>query len=207
LFFYLSRHPEVYRKLAKEIRSTFANASDIQGGPQLSGCKYLRACINESLRMTPPVSGTLWREHDRNDKQPFVVDGHVIPPGTQVGVSIYCIHHNEKYFPQPFDFSPERWLVDDEAVLRRMNSAFCPFSVGARACAGKAMAYLEMSLVVAKTFFKFDFEVPPGDLGQVGAGQAGRTDGRDRTDEFQLYDIFAAMHDGPNLLFRPRGGV
>ncbi|KAF3023041.1 hypothetical protein E8E14_012192 [Neopestalotiopsis sp. 37M] len=207
LFFYLSRHPEVYSKLAKEIRSTFANASEIQGGPQLSGCKYLRACINESLRMTPPVSGTLWREHDRNDKQPFVVDGHVIPPGTQVGVSIYCIHHNEKYFPQPFDFRPERWLVDDEAALRRMNSAFCPFSVGARACAGKAMAYLEMSLVVAKIFFKFDFEVPPGDLGQVGAGQAGRTDGRDRTDEFQLYDIFAAMHDDPNLLFRPRGDV
>lgn len=154
--------------------------------------------------MTPPVSGTLWREHDQKDKEPFVVDGHVIPPGTQVGVSIYCLHHNEKYFPQPFEFSPERWLVDDEAALRRMNSAFCPFSIGARACAGKAMAYLEMSLVVAKTLHKFDFNAPPGDLGEVGAGVAGRTDGRHRTDEFQLYDIFAAMHDGPNLAFRPR---
>ncbi|ETS88141.1 hypothetical protein PFICI_01969 [Pestalotiopsis fici W106-1] len=209
LFFYLSRHSDVYSKLAHEIRSTFSSASEIRGGSKLAGCKYLRASIDEALRMSPSVSGTLWRELSNNQKdtEPFIVDGHVIPPGTQVGVSTYCLHHNEKYFPQPFEFSPERWLVEDEAALRLMNSAFCPFSIGARACAGKAMAYLEMSLVVAKTLYKFDFDAPPGDLGRVGAGVAGRRDGRDKTDEFQLYDIFAAMHDGPNLIFRPRANI
>lgn len=197
----------MYSELAHEIRSTFGSAAEIQGGSKLTGCKYLRAAIDEALRMTPPVGGTLWRELSdaQKDSEPFIVDGHVIPPGTLVGVSTYCLHHNEKYFPEPFEFRPERWLVEDEAALRLMNSAFCPFSVGARACAGKAMAYLEMSLVVARTLHKFDFDVAPGELGKVGAGMAGRTDGRGRTEEFQLYDIFAAMHDGPNLVFRPRG--
>ncbi|KAI1404194.1 cytochrome P450 [Hypoxylon fuscum] len=84
------------------------------------------------------------------------------------------------YFPDPFAFRPERWLVDDDATLRRMHSAFCPFSVGARACAGKPMAYFEASLVFAKTLWRFDFEAAPGKVGEVGAGVSGRTDGRGR---------------------------
>lgn len=211
LFFYLSRNLEVYKKLAREIRTTFTSGTDIQGGPTLSGCRYLRACIDETLRVSPPVTGTLWRElaHEEEaipNAPPFTVDGHVIPPGTQVGVNIYSLHHNSNYFPDPFAFKPERWLETDEDVLRRMHSAFCPFSLGARGCAGKAMAYLEMSLVVAKTLWYFDFETADGKVGATGGGNPKyRGIGRGRPGEFQLYDIFSSTHDGPVLAFRKRG--
>lgn len=153
--------------------------------------------------MTPPVSGTLWRELYSNEKdRPLVIDGHVIPPGTQVGVCTYSLHHNEKYFVDPYLFRPERWLVDNEGQLLLMKSAFCPFSVGPRSCAGKAMAYLEASLVVAKTIWAFDFQLAPG--GKSGGGASNKRQGRRREDEFQLYDIFAAMHVGPELVFKPR---
>ncbi|KAI3390366.1 hypothetical protein diail_9940 [Diaporthe ilicicola] len=205
LFFYLSRNPEIYKKLAKEVRSTFSSDADIRGGSKLAGCRYLRACIDEALRMSPPVSGTPWRELYLNEQdRPLIIDGHVVPPGTQVGVCFYSLHHNEKYFADPFTYRPERWLVDDEAQLRLMNSAFCAFSVGPRGCAGKAMAYLEASLVVAKTIWAFDFRPAPG--GKSGGGAPHKREGRRREDEFQLYDIFAAMHVGPELLFTPRGG-
>lgn len=51
LFFYLSRetNAEAYRKLADEIRTTFPSAEDIHSGPKLSGCHYLRACIDEAM--------------------------------------------------------------------------------------------------------------------------------------------------------------
>lgn len=62
LFFYLSRYPECYEKLAQEIRSQFSSGRDINGGPTLADCWYLRACIDESLRMAPPSLATLWRE-------------------------------------------------------------------------------------------------------------------------------------------------
>ncbi|KAK7750393.1 hypothetical protein SLS62_007692 [Diatrype stigma] len=216
LFFYLSRNPDVYAKLAQEIRSTFPSSSEIRGGPLLSSCRYLRACIDETLRISPPVTSTLWREaispsssssDGGHHEEPFIVDGHVIPPGVQVGVSAYCLHHNEAYFAEPFAFRPERWLAEHSgaAALARMHAAFCPFSLGGRGCAGKAMAYLEASLVIAKTLWYFDFEPAPGKAGQVGGGVPGRTDGRGRPEEFQLHDIFAAAHDGPNLVFRPRG--
>lgn len=51
LFFYITRqtNAEVYRKLADEIRSTFSSADEIHTGPKLSGCHYLRACIDEAM--------------------------------------------------------------------------------------------------------------------------------------------------------------
>ncbi|KAI0414288.1 cytochrome P450 [Xylaria grammica] len=204
LFFYLSRNPKIYKKLAEEIRSNFSKGSEIQG-PRLARCQYLRACIDETLRMSPPVSGTPWRELRSGEDGPLIVDGHVIPRGTQVGVSIYSLHRNENYFSDPDVYLPERWLVEDEAVRSKMNSAFAAFSSGSRGCAGKAMAYLEVSLVVAKTLWYFDFDKAPGRMGWLGGGSPRNVGRRGKVDEFQLYDTFSSTHEGPNLVFRPRG--
>ncbi|KAI1824076.1 cytochrome P450 [Xylaria intraflava] len=205
LFFYLAHYKSVYDKLATEIRETFDSDASIRGGPKLASCRYLRACIEEAMRISPPVAGTLWRElyTDEKSKGPWIIDGHVIPPGTQVGVSTYALHHDDRYFDEPFIFRPERWLTEDREALSRMTAAFNPFSTGSRACAGKAMAYLEASLVMAKTLWHFDFALAPGTPGQV--GMANRSVGnRDRPPEFQLHDTFGSRHDGPNLVFHPR---
>ncbi|KAI1088516.1 cytochrome P450 [Rostrohypoxylon terebratum] len=194
-FFYLSRNPRCYERLAAEIRTTFQSADQI-GGSKLASCQYLRACIDESLRMSPPSPGTLWRclAPEEEDGRPFVVDGYVIPKGTKVGVNAYSLHHNEEYFPDPFIYDPDRWLVKGDS-RKAMHDAFAAFSIGSRGCAGKPTAYLEISLALAKTLWYFDFETAPGSLGDVGIGQNG---------EFHLYDIFTSTHDGPYLVFKPR---
>lgn len=210
MFFYLAHNRDYYERLAAEIRTTFASSSEIRSGPQLSNCHYLRACIDETLRIAPPVPGTLWRELASDETHtPLIIDGHVVPPGTQVGVNIYALQHNEKYFPDPYRFRPERWLPSEtpESQRQLMHEAFTPFSIGYRGCAGKAMAYLETSLVIAKTLWYFDFKLAPGKLGKVGGGTPGRTDGRGRPEEYQLYDVIAGEHDGPYLVFSPRGNA
>lgn len=208
-FFYLARNPECYRKVAHEIRSTFGSAADIKTGSQLPACIYLRACIDESMRMSPPISTTLWRQKDPKIHQPLVIDGHVIPDGTLIGVNAYALHHNEKYFPQPFTFRPERWLEkgENEEARKLARGSFAAFSTGPRGCAGKPLAYLEFSLVLAKTLWYFDFESAPGRLGDIGGGSPGATNGRDRPDEYQVDDIFTARHDGPYLVFQTRDDV
>ncbi|KAI1781221.1 cytochrome P450 [Hypoxylon cercidicola] len=207
-FFYLAHNTSVYKKLAGEIRTAFKTGGDIRAGPTLASCQYLRACIDETLRISPPGPGTLWREISAADKsgEPLVVDGEVVPPGVQVGVNMYAHHHNEEYFPDPFTFIPERWLDSDMPAAQRkqMQDMFVPFSLGTRNCPGKAMAYQEASLVLAKTLWYFDFEFAPGDLGKLGAGNPTLGTGRERGDEYQLYDIVIATHDGPNLIFTPR---
>lgn len=210
-FFYLSRNPKSYAKLADEVRTTFGTGSEIQGGPKLSGCKYIRACLDETMRMSPPAPGTLWRELSTTDTspEPWVVDGQVIPPGVQVRVDTYTIHHNADFFPEPFTFKPERWTDPNipEAQMKIMHEAFQPFSIGTRSCAGKAMAYLQASLVLAKAIWYFDFGVAPGELDTLGGGNPRLVKGRERKDEFQLYEILAATHDGPSLVFRARGDL
>lgn len=211
VLFYLARHKPVYYKLAREIRSTFGSGADISGGSKLTGCQYLRACIDEALRMSPPVGGTLWREQQASSKaagDPFVVDNQVIAPGTQVGVSIYSLHHNARYFPAPFTYSPERWLPSETSAggggRRATQDAFTAFSLGPRSCPGKAMAYLEMSLVLARLIWYFDFAAAPGELGHVGSRKSPIPGS---LDEYELHDVFVSSHDGPYLTFKVRGDV
>ncbi|KAI1816992.1 cytochrome P450 [Poronia punctata] len=208
VMFYLSRHPTCYARLASEIRSVFSDGRDIKSGPRLASCTYLRACIDEAMRMSPPVPATLWREQDPQSPSPhIVIDGHVVPKGTLFGVSTYALHHNEEYFPDSFTFKPERWLDHDDTNSNKkaMHAAFSPFSVGSRSCAGKPLAYMESSVVLAKTMWYFDFERAEGELGDVGAGKLDGPSGRERPGEFQLEDVFTARHDGPYLVFKPRG--
>jgi cytochrome P450 len=205
--FYLSRTPRAYERLAQEVRSAFTAGSEIRGGRKLTSCEYLRATLDEALRLCPPVPGTLWREVDPKDsKDPIVIDGHVIPPGVEFGVHTFSLHHNEDIFPDAFAFRPERWIKSETPPeeMKVMQEAFNPFSVGARSCAGKAMAYLESTVVMAKIFWYFDFEAVPGKLGQLGAGGPGMGLGREKADEFQIYDGGTAIRDGPNLILVPR---
>ncbi|VUC23923.1 unnamed protein product [Clonostachys rosea] len=190
-FFYLAKNRDSYDKLASEIRSTFDTCEDI------------------SLRMSPPVSGTLWRELSTDDEssEPLMVDGHVMPPGTQVGLNMYTIHHNEQYFPEPYTFRPEPWLGTRGDSGKRMLDAWVPFSLGSRNCAGKAMAYQQSNLVLAKVLWYFDFKFAEGSPGRAGGGGEGLGQGRSRQSDLQLYEHIAATHDDPNLIFKPRKGV
>ncbi|KAH9986935.1 cytochrome P450 [Xylariaceae sp. FL0662B] len=216
--FHLSRHPVVYARLSAEIRGTFSSGHDIQPGPKLASCSYLRAVIDESLRMTPPAPSPLWRELETDDSSregPFVVDGHAIPPGTEVGVHLWAIMYDPTYFEDPFAFRPERWLLPQDGTASlsprerearaTMRRAHVSFGLGDRSCAGKSMAYMEASLTIARVLWYFDFEQAPGEAGKFGIGQGGRNDPWDGPDQFQIYDVLGADHDGPNLVFQPRG--
>ncbi|ETS74034.1 hypothetical protein PFICI_13900 [Pestalotiopsis fici W106-1] len=87
--------------------------------------------------------------------------------------------------------------------MAAMRSVFVPFAVGSALCLGKGLAYLEMSLVITKKLWYFDFEKAAGKSGELGGGDP-QSSSRPRVDEFHLYDSLIADHDGPNLVFSPR---
>ncbi|KAI1771055.1 cytochrome P450 [Hypoxylon cercidicola] len=92
-----------------------AAGGNIKSGPQLASYHYLRACIDEALRMCPPISATLWWQQVASDKEPLVIDGQYIPRGTLFGVNVYALSHNSSIFPDSFAFKPERWLLSRSA--------------------------------------------------------------------------------------------
>ena len=208
--FHLLHNPEALNTLTDEIRSCFEKEEDICIGNQLTSCTFLRACITESLRLSPPVAGIPTR---RVLAGGINVDGHQIPEGTIVGTSIYTIHHDERYYPRPFKFEPERWQEGEKcggsptsqhANLKLAQAAFCPFSVGPRACVAKNMAWAELSLVIARTLFRYDMRLPEEHV--VNKPQCGVSvkDCGERSPEYEMKAWIAAGREGPSVQFRLR---
>ncbi|KAK6208581.1 cytochrome P450 3A31 [Colletotrichum tabaci] len=206
LFFYLANNREAYATAAAEVRGKFASRQDVVLGAALMSCTYLRACIDESLRMSPPVGSSLWREALPGGA--VVVDSQTIPAGCDVGVPIYSVHHSNEYFTDPFEYRPERWLEDDgTGSVERARSVFNPFSIGTRSCLGKGLATTEIMLTMAKVLYDGDFEPVDGELGQIGRGRGDGVYGRHRVQEYQLWDFITAQKTGPILNFTARKDV
>ena len=100
----------------------------------------MRAVVTESLRLRPvvPLAG-------RRLVAPLRVDGHVLPPGTDVTPAIWLAHTRADRYPEPFAFRPERFLDGAPAT-----SAWIPFGGGVRRCIGAAFAEMEMRVAIAE---------------------------------------------------------
>ncbi|OQE74125.1 hypothetical protein PENNAL_c0084G11992 [Penicillium nalgiovense] len=199
IFFYLCRYPDIYERVKTEVRAVFPDPNDVSLGAGLTECVFLRACIDETLRMSPPASSSLWREVIQDG---VMIDGHVIPRGYDVGTCIYAVHHNAEYYPQPFEYRPDRWL-DEPDKVQLARSAFTPFSIGPRSCLGKGLALTELSLTMAYLLSKYDFRPAPG-TEHVGGGSASQGPGRSREGEYQLHDHVTAAKNGPIVQLRLR---
>ncbi|KAB2100110.1 hypothetical protein AG0111_0g11743 [Alternaria gaisen] len=203
--FYLSTHTESYDRVKSELQQAFPTADDVRLGHRLNSCRYLRACIEESLRLSPPVGGAPWR---RVVSDGLLVDGQSIPAGCDVGTSVYALHHNSAYFKAPFVFRPSRWLTDSGAQgresrdIRLAQSAFAPFSIGPRSCLGKGMAYAELTLVLATLLSKYDMRAAEGPMRGIGGGRVGAPWGRHRENEFRLTDHVTSAKTGPYVEFK-----
>lgn len=200
---YLSRNPSAYDRVIEEIRSRFSSTQEIHAGPMLNACTHLRACIDEALRMSGPVISPLYREAGHGGA---MVCGVYIPKGYVAASQTYALHHNEKYYPDPFSYQPERWLDQEGPETADAKSAFFAFSHGVRNCAGINLAYHEVSLAIARLLWSADFRVPHSpSLSKIGGGDPDDKEPlRRREDEYQLYDMFASEKKGPMLEFRRR---
>lgn len=97
---------------------------------ELNNLNYLECVIKEAMRLYPslPLIGRL------SDEEIITKDGLVIPKNSDIALSIFNIHRNEKCWPEPTRFDPDRFLPENSAG--RHPFAFVPFSVGTRNCIG-----------------------------------------------------------------------
>jgi cytochrome P450 len=185
--FYLSKNTAAYARLSNELRSRFKKPSDIVPGPALTQCTYLRACIDEALRMSPPAGRPLWREVQLGGA---TIDGQYIPAGYDVGVGVYSVHHNPAYYCDPTVYKPERWIKpeSESEQLVQARAAYMPFSIGTRGCIGKSLALVELTLALANLVWRFDIKGEESDTRK----------------EFLLKDHVTGAKKGPVLEFSRR---
>uniref|UniRef100_A0ACD5ZW09 Uncharacterized protein n=1 Tax=Avena sativa TaxID=4498 RepID=A0ACD5ZW09_AVESA len=141
---------KAHQELAQVIGSTRrVEESDIGRLP------YLQAVVKETLRLHPPGPLLLPRQA-QSDVQ---IASYIVPQGARVLVNLWAIGRDERIWPEPDKFLPERFLR--RAMDFRVGDfEFIPFSAGRRVCPGMPLAIRTVHLVLATLLNQFKWKLP-----------------------------------------------
>jgi len=138
----LALHQEEQEELYKHVRSVVPDGRlptyhDI---PQLT---RVLAVINETLRLFPPASMILKEATEDCVVPTDSGETLPIPKGTTLGLMFNAMHYDPKYWRDPNEFRPSRFLENYP------KDAFIPFSAGARVCIGRKFSEIEQIAVLS----------------------------------------------------------
>lgn len=142
----LSQHPTTLADLLDEVQAICRG-----GDPSiemLDQMVLLNRVVTEVLRLIPPAP---WNA--RVTACETALDGHDLPAGTEVLLSIYQTHHMPEIYERPEAFLPGRWERREPQTTQ-----YCPFGSGPRMCIGTTFAMLEIRLVLAQILQRWRLE-------------------------------------------------
>ncbi|XP_073944631.1 cytochrome P450 CYP12A2-like isoform X3 [Choristoneura fumiferana] len=137
----LAKNPEKQMKLRQEV----LNKQDQRA--------YLRACLKESMRMMPVVTGNA-----RVTTKEYNIMGYKIPKDVTIILCNQFMSKIEEEYPNPDEFIPERWLAEKDDPLYHGNAhpfSSVPFGFGTRMCIGRRIAELETETFITKVVENF----------------------------------------------------
>ncbi|SJL03745.1 uncharacterized protein ARMOST_07102 [Armillaria ostoyae] len=183
----MCEHPDMATRLRSEIltkvgarRPTYEDIRDM---------KYLRAFLNETLRLYPPVPG-----NSRTAKVATTLPNkgsapYYVPKDTRVVYSVFLMHRRtDLWGPDALEFDPDRFLDSRlHQYLTPNPFIFVPFNAGPRICLGQQFAYNEASYYLIRllqTFSSFslamDAQPAEGTPPASWVKSSGTTKGRDK---------------------------
>nr|KAF7398306.1 hypothetical protein H0235_016314 [Vespula pensylvanica] len=149
----LATFPDIQNKVFEELNQIYGSSDPKHvriTHDDIKNMKLLERVIKETLRLFP-AGPVIVRKAMQDIK---VTKNWTIPKGSSAVFFIYNLHRNEKYWPQPLIFDPDRFLPG------KMHSTnFFPFSYGRRNCIGQIFAMLEMKVIIASLLRRFIFKI------------------------------------------------
>lgn len=170
----LARHPEAQQRLQEEatdVLGSRANRRDATAA-DYARLPWAHACFAEAMRLYPPV----WTIA-RTAAETYQWRGFTVPKGSILLAPTWVLHRDPRFWPQPEEFLPERFLdtapqagvsvdsrysnasaaaPDFNAVSEPLNNkatrpkfAYFPFAAGSRQCIGEGLAWMEGVLILA----------------------------------------------------------
>lgn len=154
LIWRLTAAPEWQRKIRKELTALPVRADGLLSFAELdSRVPSLEACLREVYRLHPASSGRAERIVPQGG---HVLSGVYLPQGTIVTTSVVALHRDENIFPDPDRFIPGRWLDADPSTRKICEAHLIPFGYGGRICLGKALATLEIKVLIANLYLRYE---------------------------------------------------
>ena len=160
IFFLLMKNPRVFKRLREELDASVPADQIVPKYNTLAALPYLRAVVEETLRVKPASTLGLPRLVPPGGRK---IAGEWIDEGVTVSVPTYTLLRNPGCFEGADEYHPERWIESSPEQKAEMNTAHMPFSLGPRACIARNIAYFEQLLVVGALVRAFDFKFVDGD--------------------------------------------
>ncbi|CAB4403344.1 unnamed protein product [Rhizophagus irregularis] len=155
--YYLAKYPEMQEKARAEVINILGNfPNTLPNSDQLKELKYVSAIIKESLRIHPPVPVITFRKL----KKPVKIDKYTLPINTTLLVNAWQIHHDPKYWENPKQYNPERFLNNE----KRHPFAWIPFSAGPRNCIGQNFSLMEQKVIISMLLLKYNWTLPKNSI-------------------------------------------
>lgn len=163
IIYFLSMYPETCSRLRREILAR-VGPNRMPTFEDIKEMKFLRAVINETLRLYPVVpfdvrdsiNATTFPSSDPSEK-PFYIPAH-----TRILYSVFLMHRRKDLWgPDAEEFDPDRFLdCRLKTYLTPNPFIFLPFNAGPRICLGQQFAYNEISFMLVRllqNFSSFEF--------------------------------------------------
>ncbi|KAM3422364.1 hypothetical protein BST61_g2723 [Cercospora zeina] len=156
IFFIISRRQDIWQTLREEIHTTFPANHQSPTSSELKQLKYLRALINESLRLHPVIPGNTRQALEDtilpSGGGPDGTDPVFIPQGEMVRFNTFAMQRRKDlYGEDAWEFKPERWLDTASSSSSSSSSSstkglrtsweYLPFGGGPRICLGNQFAW------------------------------------------------------------------
>lgn len=136
----LATHPIERMRLEEEVdRVLGGRMATLE---DLSALEYTERVIRETMRLYP----TAWSIGRENPREATIA-GVALPPRTQIVLSQWVTHRDDRFYQAPGQFKPSRWSEEFKRELPRY--AYFPFGGGARVCIGNRFAEQEAVLALA----------------------------------------------------------
>ncbi|XP_078165764.1 cytochrome P450 93G1-like [Carex rostrata] len=151
----LINHPDALQKLRDELDSVVGKDRLVEE-TDLPNLPYLNAAMKEAMRLHPAATIS----HRQSIKE-VTVNGYTIPADTSLFVNLWSVNRDPKYWVDPNEFKPERFLEGPTAGLdvRGLNFQLLPFGSGRRGCPGMTLAMQAVPVAVAALVQCFDWNV------------------------------------------------
>jgi cytochrome P450 len=116
----------------------------------LPNLEYTEQVVKKAMRVYPPVPHI-----PRETTEPLQLGEYAIPEGATVAPSQWTIHHDDRFWDEPYEFRPERFGEERD----RPRLAYFPFGAGPRRCIGQQFAMVEAKLILATLAGQYHLEL------------------------------------------------
>jgi cytochrome P450 len=147
----LIENPRALAILREELDEALDSTTVVAPYDKIKYCAYLRAVLDESMRMNAASQFSLPR---KTPPEGASIAGHWIAGDTQVTTPTHAIHMDPKLWGDPETFRPERWLGEEG---KQLQQHFLVFTTGPRGCIGRNVTYLEQYVMLASFVKRYEF--------------------------------------------------